>query len=214
MIEIIPAILEQTWSEVAKRLNEAEAFANSPNGSGWVQIDIADGIFTPTMSWHTPAELAEHLGVQHPSGKMPNIEIDMMVAEPEEKVESWIRAGAKRVIIHIESTTTEKLQEIITRLSNSQVEVGLALNIDTPNEALEPWIGKIDFAQFMGIAKIGYQGQAFDPRVLPKIKDLRKKYPNAIIQVDGGVNAANAPLLKEAGANRLVVGSAIQEFIN
>jgi ribulose-phosphate 3-epimerase len=88
-------------------------------------------------------------------------------------------------------------------------EVGVALNIDTPNEQIYPLIPVVDFVQFMGIAKIGFQGEPFDERVLAKIADLRGKYPNATISIDGGVNKENAVALVKAGVNRLVVGSAL-----
>ena len=61
----------------------------------------------------------------------------------------------------------------------------------------------------MGIAKIGYQGEPFDERAPEQINQLRVKYPNLAISVDGGVSLETAPLLKAAGANRLVAGSAI-----
>ena len=71
-----------------------------------------------------------------------------------------------------------------------------------------------DFVQFMGIKKIGYQGQEFDTEVLDKISDLRKNFPDTIISVDGGVNFENAQDIVEAGVNRLVSGSAIYESDN
>ena len=89
------------------------------------------------------------------------------------------------------------------------VELGLALNPDTSLDTILPYMEKIDFVQCMGIARIGYQGQPFDERVLTQINQLRVKYPNLPISVDGGVNIETAALLKQAGATRLVAGSAI-----
>lgn len=93
----------------------------------------------------------------------------------------------------------------------SDIEVGIALDTTTPNEKVYPLVEKIDFVQFMGIEKIGYQGQDFDARVLEKIANLREKFKRVIISVDGSVNLETAPKLIEAGANRLVSGSAIFE---
>jgi ribulose-phosphate 3-epimerase len=89
------------------------------------------------------------------------------------------------------------------------VQLGLALNPDTPLDAILPYMEKIDFVQCMGIAKIGYQGQPFDDRVLERVNTIRIKYPNMPISIDGGVNHETAGLLKHAGATRLVAGSAI-----
>jgi ribulose-phosphate 3-epimerase len=151
-----------------------------------------------------------------------NFEVDLMISEPEKVVKKWIEAGAKRLIIHIESTS--KMGEIIQIVrthpnqpgADGQVEIGIALDIDTPNDILDEWtcndcssFARADFIQFMGIAKIGYQGQSFDEKVLEKISTLREKYPNAIISVDGAVDSETSPLLIKAGANRLAVGSAV-----
>jgi ribulose-phosphate 3-epimerase len=66
----------------------------------------------------------------------------------------------------------------------------------------------------MGIGRIGFQGQNFDERVFEKIAEIRTKYPTMLISVDGGVNEDSAPLLIDAGVNRLIVGSAIFESDN
>jgi ribulose-phosphate 3-epimerase len=96
-------------------------------------------------------------------------------------------------------------------LGEEVVELGVALGLDTPIDAIAPFIHAVNFVQFMGIAKIGYQGQPFDERVICRIKNLRGAHSEVIISVDGGVNLETAPLLLEAGADRLVVGSAIFE---
>lgn len=88
-------------------------------------------------------------------------------------------------------------------------QIGLAINIATPNEVLYPLMEQIDFVQFMGISEIGVQGNPFNEEVFAKIEDLRNRYPEHIISIDGGVSLSVAPKLAEAGVNRLVVGSAI-----
>lgn len=211
-MEIIPAVLENSWKEVEKRL----FFIEKLNlGNRWVQLDVTDGIFTSEKSWNNPADLKSYLEAKLPS---VSFEIDLMVKNPEDVIESWIDAGAKRVVMHIETVQHRMLD--IGRLSHGrQVEIGLAINIDTSNEALNPYLEaklsseeRVDYVQFMGIEKIGYQGQPFDGKVLHKIEDLRTRFPDAIIQVDGGVNKETVLLLIKAGVNRLTVGSAIENF--
>ena len=93
------------------------------------------------------------------------------------------------------------------------------MNIETSNEEVYELLSEvdnegapaIDFVQFMGIENIGYQGEPFDERVFEKIRELRERFPDTIISVDGGVSLENADKLIEAGANRLVSGSAIFE---
>jgi ribulose-phosphate 3-epimerase len=87
------------------------------------------------------------------------------------------------------------------------LEIGIAINTTTDIKKLEPFINFVDFVQCMGIEKIGYQDEPFDERVLKQIKDLRLKYPELKISVDGSVNENTASLLIKAGADRLVIGS-------
>ena len=76
------------------------------------------------------------------------------------------------------------------------------------------WSAAAAMRSFMGIDSVGFQGQIFDEKVIAKIKEVKKIYPELTIQIDGGVNLETAPLLKAAGADRLVIGSAIFESEN
>ena len=192
MTEIISAIMPSSFKDLQERYSLIKGYVDT------VQIDVMDGEFVPSKDWPYIGGELEKIDF--------DFEVDLMVKDPESVVESWVQAGAKRIIIHIEST--EKIEEVFLKIP-SDIEVGIALNTTTPNEKIYPLIEKIDFIQFMGIAKIGYQGQEFDERVLEKIKDLREKYSRVIISVDGAVSLETAPKLIEAGANRLAVGSAI-----
>jgi len=89
------------------------------------------------------------------------------------------------------------------------IEIGVAINSTTPLEQIFPIVNSVDFVQCMGIEHIGFQGQDFDERVLEQIKNLKEKFNDLIISVDGGVTLHTAPLLINAGATRLVAGSAI-----
>lgn len=209
-MQIIPAILPKDWNELEERVEMVKGL------SPLIQVDICDGRFVPSFTWpykkhdqNFEAILREERGL--PAWEDLEYEIDLMVDAPEETVMQWVTAGATRIIIHVEST--KHLQAVLKQIGNL-VEVGLAINIDTPNEALDEVMNdehadQVKFIQCMGIAKIGFQGQDFDERVLNKITELKKKYPNILISVDGGVNLETAPKLKAVGVDRLVVGSAI-----
>jgi len=202
-----------------------EKIARVADMVSFVQLDIMDGFFVPAKTWPYvpggPEEFhtfrAEEDGL--PSWEKINFEMDLMVRNPEETIDDWVGVGASRVIVHIESTENfaaivEQFRKRFAKTEQFEVgavELGVAINIDTPNEALEPFVDSLDFVQFMGIAKIGYQGQPFDARVLPKIIAWRHAHPEATISVDGGVSPDSADLLVEAGANRLVSGSHIFE---
>ena len=190
------------------------------------QVDIMDGIFVASKSW--PYATGGVRGDEHfvalsrqeegmPYWDELDYEIDLMIAEPEKHIDEWLPLGASRLIFHIEAIEDHEVfwsNDIFKEGArdvggDKVVEVGLAINPDTPLETIEPHVGKVDFVQCMGIAKIGYQGEPFDERVFEHINKLRVKYPNLPISVDGGVNKDTAKLLKQAGATRLAVGSAL-----
>lgn len=190
------------------------------------QIDIMDGAFVKSKSWpyseggtkkepHFVALMSQDEGM--PFWDELDYEIDLMIGEPEKHIDEWLPLGASRLIFHIESIKDFELffahdmwKEGARDIGGEKVvELGLALNPDTSLDTILPYMEKIDFVQCMGIARIGYQGQPFDERVLTQINQLRVKYPNLPISVDGGVNIETAALLKQAGATRLVAGSAI-----
>ncbi len=212
-VEIIPALMPENFEDIEEYAREFAGVVQS------VQIDVMDGKFVPAQSWpytKQQDESFEKITTQNkglPEWKRLDYEADLMISNPEEETEKWIASGVKRIIFHIESIKNPQeffARSDIANLSNSDfIELGIAVNIDTSLDVLAPFIEKISFVQCMGIARIGYQGQEFDERVLHNIEYLRSTYPGLIISVDGGVDVRTAPLLVRAGANRLVSGSAI-----
>jgi len=214
-IEIIPAILPRDFAELQEKASLVQDFVKT------VQIDVCDGQFTPDPSWpyrkHDDSFnkiLKEEDGL--PGWQNLNFEIDLMANKPEEKVEEWVSAGATRIILHVESKGN--VGKAIKMLKG-RVEVGLALNEDTSISVIEsPTLAiekdDVQFIQLMGIDRIGFQGQEFDAKVIEKIKEVKKFCPELPVSIDGGVSLENAKRLVEAGADRLVVGSAIFESDN
>jgi len=212
MIEIIPAILATDFEDLRTKLAKVVGVTHL------VQIDICDGKFVSSVTWPMQAYdqksissiLEEEDGL--PYWDSLDFEFDLMVKDAHKQFEFFTRLGAKRVVFHIEAEEEKDLKEFLEALdmyTRENIQIGLALNTNTDIEKLSPFINLVDFVQCMGIEKIGYQGEPFDERVLAQIKDLRIKYPELIISVDGSVNEETAKALVEAGANRLIVGSAL-----
>jgi len=133
-------------------------------------------------------------------------EIDLMSSAPESDVFDWIKAGAKRIVLHFESSkeTPKLIKEIRAeygspRENPSAPEIGMSALNDTQISLWEDIIPLVDFVQLMGIRRIGYQGEPFDERVLERIKILKAKYPELVLSVDGAVSADTAPILIKAG---------------
>ena len=225
MVEVIPAILPENIEEIREKMSLVNGLVDI------VQVDICDGKFVPNTTW--PYKNDEEGSFQKIIGEEEgfpfwdsiDFEADLMVENPEEVVEEWINAGAKRLVLHIESCRNmrgllEKLREEYGYSGDNplSIDIGLALDVKTPNEAVYELLspqtdGKflVDFVQFMGIDRVGFQGEAFDEVVLDKIREMRSNFPEIVISVDGGVNLDNAYEMTEAGVNRLISGSAIFE---
>ncbi|MDO8620512.1 MAG: hypothetical protein Q7R64_04170 [bacterium] len=208
MTHIVPAILPKDFQEILAKLELVKGAVDS------VQIDIVDGKFAPNKTWPYIGDHGEITNIVNEQEGFPfwkdfDFEFDLMVVKPEEAVPFWVRAGASRVIVHIESTPPDTLSDIIKEWKHA-VDIGLALKPSTPLEKLETFLHEVSFVQCMGNDRISFGGVPLDERVvLPKIAHLRKKYPELTISVDIGVSLETAPRLIEAGASRLVAGSAV-----
>lgn len=211
MLEIIPAIMPKTFDELREK--SASVYRHVKT----IHVDVMNGSMTPSVNWPflegglldidkiTKGELSL------PYWKEVDYEVDIMMQDPEESLTDWVNAGFHRVIVHIENT--QKLSAIIKEWKGI-VEIGVAVGVETPNEEVYKYVEEgIDFIQFMGIYQIGYQGNPLDSRVYEKVKKAREAYPDLPISVDGSVNLETAPLLIKAGANRLVIGSALSKKI-
>lgn len=211
---IIPAILPTSRADLNEKLKRLAGIRSE------VQIDIVDGRFIAPATWPYLTDTnSEPLSEEDDLAELDpfKFEVDLMVENPEEVIGRWIRAGATRITVHAETTHNlyGVIEEFQTRYGHDKdfapelLSFGLALNITTDTALIEPFIDTCDYVQFMGIAHIGKQGEPFDERVIPKLHQFHRKYPDMPIQVDGGVSRETAGKLLEAGASRLVVGSAL-----
>jgi len=193
MIEIIPAIIAKDFQELQDKINKVEPYTQ------WAQLDIMDGKFVNNSTWNEPKDL-KNLETNL------NLEVHLMVNHPEEVIDKWIESGVKRIIFHYKAT--DKHGEILAKIKKAGLEAGLALNPEVPLSVLDNFIEKLDLILIMTVNP-GFGGQGFLNESVDKIRQLRKKYENVKIEVDGGINLETAPKVIEAGANILAVGSAI-----
>ncbi len=199
MSPIVPAIIPTSLAHLKESIDLVAPFTHE------VQVDIVDGKFVPFTSW--PYIDGAQTSDMAPFTAEGLVEVDLMLMEPEAVLAEYVRAGARRVVVHLESV--RDFEKILTLKKELDFKLGFSINNDTPLETLTDVIAHADYVQLMGIAHIGSQGQPFDERVLTTIATLRAAYPTLLISIDGSVNAETVGRLAHAGANRCVSGSAI-----
>lgn len=189
MITIIPAILSHNKDDFMAKLRASELYFRE------AQIDFMDGVFVPnkTVSAKELKGLQTHL----------HLEAHLMVQTPETWVQDVLLAKCKKIIVHQELGAS--LSGVLQMIKGVGAQAGVAANPDTEIAELDPWWRWIDTVQIMGVTP-GHYGGKFQPVVVEKIRYLRERGFSGIVQVDGGVTPETAPMLKRAGATKLVVG--------
>lgn len=196
--EIIPVILAKDAADFKKKLAVIKTLRPAPR---MVQVDIVDEKFAPYRTWNNPIKAASLLrGIC--------FEVDLMTINSLRHAKAWQASGASRVFFHTEREASKNPREIIKYLHSHAVEVGISLNPDTPLSSIQPYLSMIDAMLLLGVNP-GKSGQKFQPKILAKIRTLRKAHPRLPIEVDGGVNLRNARALFQAGATRLATASAL-----
>lgn len=197
MPTLVPAILTRDPSEVEEKIRYLESVPEITE----VQIDFADGKFVPNTT-AMPKEvnaLDTHL----------YLEAHLMVQAPQHYFHDLELLRPRTVIIHYESY--HDLGHLFAALKNIKalgMGAGVAINPRTEVSVLDKLAGDIDIALVMGVTP-GFQGQEFLAETLDRVQNLRKKHPQMIIEVDGGVKLENFEALVAHGADRIVVGSGI-----
>ena len=187
---IIPAILTNSLSDLKSKLKRIEKI------SDWVQLDIMDGKFVRNFS----VNLNDLRGIKLPK----NLEIHLMVKNPESYFKDCQKLKAKRVIFHFEAT--KNLGRVLREMEKYNFEKGMALNPKTKIEKVKPYLKNLDSILLLGVTP-GFQGQKFDPIVLKKIQKLKKISGKIKIGVDGGINSENIKKIARLGVDYVVVGS-------
>ncbi len=189
---VVPAILTEDSKALARMVRQAETFCN------YVQFDIMDGRFV-----HSYSIACDDIAVLHPKLRW---EAHLMVADPASYAADFRDAGASRVVFHYEATPVP--EEVIYLVKAMGLEVGLALNPETPVEVVKPLLAQLHSILLMTVNP-GYYGSAFIQKVLDKVADLRQARPEIEIGVDGGIKEGNIARVAQTGVNDICVGSAV-----
>lgn len=198
MIQIAPSMLAADFLHLEKDVelvnNHADLF----------HLDIMDGVFVPNISFGFPVVEAIAKIATKP------LDTHLMIVEPEKYVERFVKAGSAMVSFHVNATKDP--DAVLTQIRNLGAKAGLVINPDLPVESLFPYLKNCDFVMLMSVFA-GFGGQKFIEETYDRVRALKAEIKaqglDIPIEVDGGVSAANAAQLVEAGAEILVAGSAV-----
>jgi ribulose-phosphate 3-epimerase len=175
----------------------------------WIHIDVMDGVFVPNISFGFPVLSA----VRKHTTKV--LDVHLMIENADPYLHEFKKAGADILTVHYEACT--HLHRTIQAIKELGMKAGIAINPHTPVSALKHMFSSVDLVLIMSVNP-GFGGQKFIPETLEKVAELNSIKQHLgldfIIEVDGGVNIENAPLLRQAGANALVAGSFVFNSAN
>lgn len=202
MVKVAPSILSGNFLNLEPDLRMVNANAEL------LHVDVMDGTFVPNISFGFPVMAAMAKVVTVP------MDVHLMIVNPDKYIERFAKAGAQMISFHLEAAQDAGKDPagIIGMIHGLGVKAGLAIDPDVPVEDLFPYIGDVDFFLIMSVFA-GFGGQKFIEESVDRVARLRKEMERLgivkDIEVDGGVSAANARLLEEAGATILVAGSSV-----
>jgi len=198
-IKIAPSILSADFGNMAEEVRRMEVA-----GADLLHCDVMDGVFVPNITFG-PKMIADIRKVT----KLP-LDVHLMIVEPEKYVESFAKAGADYITIHIEAT--KKLVPTLKAIRALGVKSGAVISPDTPVSEIEPALEYSDMVLLMSVYP-GFGGQKFLDKSIARLEELtalvKKSKRKIDIEIDGGITLDNIAEIKKAGANVIVAGNTI-----
>ena len=199
MIEIAPSILSADFARLAEEIQAVERA-----GASLLHVDVMDGRFVPNITIGLPVVKAISRATRLP------IDAHLMIVEPGQYAEQFVKAGAQMVSIHIEADA--HAHRTLSGIRDAGAQAGIAINPATSLSALDEVLRFADYVLLMSVNP-GFGGQKFIPESLERLRRLRRMIDErglkTRIEIDGGIDADNIAEVAAAGAEIVVSGSAI-----
>jgi len=198
-IKISPSILSGRFEALGESVKDATKW-----GADYIHCDVMDGRFVPNITFGMPMVKALRKCTHIP------LDVHLMITDPERYTARFVEAGADIVTFHYEATMD--IRGCIASIRGAGAKVGISIKPATSPEVLRDILPSVDLVLVMSVEP-GFGGQSFMPAAVDKVRMLDKMKREAgldtIIEVDGGISAANSRLLFDAGAEALVAGSSV-----
>jgi ribulose-phosphate 3-epimerase len=199
MIKLAPSILSADFARLGEQIDEVASA-----GADYIHIDVMDGHFVPNITIGPPVVASIRQVTTLP------LDVHLMIEHPERYIPQFAEAGADIITVHVEASP--HLHATIRLMKELGAKAGVSINPPTPLGVVEEFLPHVDLLLVMSVNP-GFGGQPFIPETLPRIADMRKLLDDrglhAELEVDGGINADNAPDIVKAGAEVLVAGNSI-----
>lgn len=196
---IAPSILSADFTRLGADLATCQAA-----GANWIHVDVMDGRFVPNLTIGPVVVEACRRATDLP------LDVHLMIEQPENLLEAFAKAGASRIIVHVE--TCPHLHRTLQQIKSLGCAAGVTLNPSTPAITIQPVLGMVDQVLVMSVNP-GFGGQKFIPESADKIRQIRimldEVKSSARLEVDGGLTSKTLPLVRDAGADTFVAGSFI-----
>ena len=198
-IFIAPSILAGDFAKMGEEVKRMQ-----DNGADMIHYDVMDGVFVPNITFGP-----QMLKAIRPYTTLP-LDVHLMITEPIRYIKQFAQSGADYITVHYEAC--KDLKATLEAIKNEGVKVGLSISPDTPASVVAPYVNDCDMILVMSVYP-GFGGQKFIEGSLDKIKEIsayvKESGKDIRIEVDGGINTSTASLVKQAGADTLVAGSAV-----
>ncbi len=192
-MKIAPSVLAADFTRLGEEINRVSK-------ADYIHLDIMDGHFVPNISFGH-----ELVAALRPLSSVP-FDVHLMMDHPLFYIPSVVRAGADLITFHVECS--DSISETIDAIHQGGAKAGLVLKPGTPVETLWPWLDRIDMVLVMTVEP-GFGGQKFMPAMMDKVRAIKERAPQMLIEVDGGVNDATIPQCVEAGVDICVAGTGV-----